>query len=63
VRKRVGWMPDAYGTYDNMTVWDYLDFYGRAFGYKKAERLRRIGAVMEFTVLTSIADRPMDKLS
>ncbi|MEI6339097.1 MAG: ABC transporter ATP-binding protein [Verrucomicrobiota bacterium] len=63
VRKRVGWMPDAYGTYDNMTVWEYLDFYGRAFGYKKAERQRRIGAVMEFTDLTSIADRPMDKLS
>ncbi len=63
VRKRVGWMPDAYGAYDNMTVLEYLDFYGRAFGYKKAERQRRIGEVMEFTDLAAISDRPMDKLS
>lgn len=63
VRQKVGWMPDSYGTYDNMTILEYLDFYGRAFGYKAAERERRITQVMEFTDLTSIADRPMDKLS
>ena len=62
-RRRVGWMPDAYGTYDNMTVFEYLDFYGRAFGYKGAERRRRVEEVMEFTDLTEIADRPMDTLS
>lgn len=63
VRRRVGWMPDSYGTYDNMTIFEYLDFYGRAFGYKKIERRRRIEEVMAFTDLNSIADRPMDKLS
>jgi ABC-2 type transport system ATP-binding protein len=63
VRRRVGWMPDAYGAYDNMTVLEYLDFYGRAFGYKKAERQRRVSQVMEFTDLAAISDRPMDKLS
>ena len=63
VRRRVGWMPDAYGAYDNMTVLEYLDFYGRAFGYKKAERQRRVREVMEFSDLAAIADRPMDKLS
>jgi len=63
VRRRVGWMPDAYGTYDNMTVFEYLDFYGRAFGYKDGERRRRVGEVMEFTDLAAIGDRPMDTLS
>jgi ABC-2 type transport system ATP-binding protein len=63
VRHRVGWMPDSFGVYDNMTVLEYLDFYGRAFGYKRAERRRRVDEVMDFTDLTSIADRPMDKLS
>lgn len=63
VRRRVGWMPDSYGVYDNMTVLEYLDFYGRAFGYKADERARRIAQVMEFTDLISIADRLMDKLS
>jgi ABC-2 type transport system ATP-binding protein len=63
VRHRIGWMPDAFGTYDNMTVLEYLDFYGRAFGYSKQERRRRVDEVMDFTDLASIADRPMDKLS
>lgn len=63
VRRKVGWMPDAYGTYENMTVFEYLDFYGRAFGYEKSERSRRIRDVMEFTDLASISDRAMDKLS
>ena len=63
VRHRIGWMPDSFGTYDNMTVLEYLDFYGRAFGYKNEERRRRVDEVMDFTDLTSIADRPMDKLS
>jgi ABC-2 type transport system ATP-binding protein len=63
VRQRVGWMPDSYGTYDNMTVFEYLDFYGRAYGYSEAERGRRVAEVMEFADLLGIADRPMDRLS
>lgn len=63
VRRIIGWMPDAYGTYENVLVEEYLDFYARAFGFRGAERIRRIGEVMEFTNLTSIADRPMNKLS
>ncbi len=63
VRRRVGWMPDAYGAYDNMTVFEYLDFYGRAYGYKTDERRRRVQEVMEFTDLVTIADRHIDKLS
>jgi ABC-2 type transport system ATP-binding protein len=63
VRKRVGWMPDTYGTYENMTVFEYLDFYGRAFGYKQTERRERVQRVMEFADLSAIADRPMNTLS
>ena len=63
VRHRVGWMPDTYGTYENMTVFEYLDFYGRAFGYKQIERRERVRQVMDFADLSPIADRPMNKLS
>jgi ABC-2 type transport system ATP-binding protein len=63
VRSKLGWMPDSYGAYENMTVFEYLDFYGRAFGYKEKERSKRVSDVMEFTDLHSIADRPIDKLS
>ena len=63
VRQKIGWMPDAFGVYPHMTIFEYLDFYGRSFGFKKADRARRIAEVMEFTDLAPIADRMMDKLS
>jgi ABC-2 type transport system ATP-binding protein len=63
VRKKIGWMPDSFGAYPSTTVQDYLDFYGRAFGYRAGQRLDRLREVMEFTDLTSLADRPMNKLS
>ncbi len=63
VRQKIGWMPDSYGVYNHITVFEYLDFYGRSFGFKEKERARRVAEVMEFTDLTPIADRMMNKLS
>jgi ABC-2 type transport system ATP-binding protein len=63
VRARVGWMPDNFGLYEHMTVLEYLDFYGRAFGFKRERLSERVREVMEFTELTELAARPMNKLS
>jgi ABC-2 type transport system ATP-binding protein len=63
VRRLLGWMPDSFGTYDNMTVLEYLDFYARALGFKGQERLQRIQEVMDFTDLTPLADRMSNKMS
>ena len=63
VRARVGWMPDSFGAHEHMTVYEYLDFYARAFGFRRGQRLGRIAEVMEFTDLTPIADRMMNTLS
>lgn len=63
VRQRIGWMPDHYGTYNHMTVLEYLDFFGRALGYAGTERLDRVAEVMEFTDLTRLSDRLIDSLS
>jgi ABC-2 type transport system ATP-binding protein len=63
VRRLVGWMPDAFGTYPNMSVWEYLDFFARSYGFGTAERRTRVEEVMDFTDLTPLADRQMGKLS
>lgn len=63
VRRRLGWMPDSYGTYDNMTVWEYLDFFARAHGLKGARRKSRVDEVMSFADLGPLAERPMNRLS
>ncbi len=63
VRKKIGWMPDHYGTYTNMTVLEYLDFFARALGYSGKDRSERIREVMEFTDLVTLSDRLINKLS
>lgn len=63
VRKILGWMPDNFGTYEYMTVVEYLDFFARALGYRGQERLDRVGDVMAFTELDKLADRLINTLS
>ena len=62
-RKIIGWMPDNYGTYAHMTVFEYLDFFARAYGLKGSARQSRVEEVMHFADLTVLADRMMNKLS
>ena len=63
VRRRIGWMPDHFTAYKDTTVRDYLDFFARAYGLRDAALARRVTEVADFTGLTPLADRPMDRLS
>ena len=42
VRRRIGFMPDYFGTYANVNVLEYLDFFARAYGLTGAERRRAV---------------------
>lgn len=63
VKHWIGWMPDYYGTYQHMTVLEYLDFFARAYGLKGAKRKERLMEIMAFADLTQLAERPMNTLS
>lgn len=63
VRNILGWMPDHFGHYSDVTVLDYIDFYARAYGFSGVDRANRVHEVMEFTDLLSIQDRLSNKLS
>ncbi len=63
VRRMLGFMPDSYGTYANTTIWEYLDFYARAYGIKGDARTRRVGEVMDFTSLTDLSEKEIASLS
>lgn len=63
VRRRIGWMPDHFQAYRDMTVGDYIDFFGRAHGFRGVELVRRVMEVVDFTDLGPLMTRPMDKLS
>ncbi len=63
IKQLVGYMPDAFGVYDQMRVWEYLDFFGAAFKIPKSKRRDRIDHVMEITDATYMKDRFVDTLS
>ncbi|HYI02477.1 ABC transporter ATP-binding protein [Hyalangium sp.] len=62
-RPLIGYMPDRYGTYDDVTVWEFLDFFARAYGLKGAVRHKRVASVMEFTGLNPLKDKLTSALS
>lgn len=63
IKRLVGYMPDTFGSYDNMRVREYLDFFGAAFGIKRRARIKRIEEVMETTGATYMQDRYVESLS
>ena len=63
VRRRLGFMPDYFGTYANVNVREYLDFFARAYQLRGAERVKAIEQVMEFTKLDELAEKPTAGLS
>ncbi|MCA9247727.1 MAG: ABC transporter ATP-binding protein [Planctomycetales bacterium] len=63
VRFRLGFMPDYFGVYANMNVWEYLDFYARAYAMAGREKQRAVSRVMEFTGLWQLSQKPIDGLS
>ena len=63
VRRRLGFMPDYFGTYENVDVTEYLDFFARSYGLRGPERKSALGEVMEFTGLDALARKPINGLS
>jgi ABC-2 type transport system ATP-binding protein len=46
VRRRIGYMPDFYGVYDDLKVWEYLDFFARCYGVPANRRATMIGELL-----------------
>jgi ABC-2 type transport system ATP-binding protein len=44
-------MPDFFGVYDNMKVWEYLDFFGRSYGVAASRRATMIGELLNLVDL------------
>ncbi|MCA9199583.1 MAG: ABC transporter ATP-binding protein [Planctomycetales bacterium] len=52
VRRSVGYMPDTFGVYDGMKVWEFLDFFAVAYSIGKTKRKQVITDVLELLDLT-----------
>ncbi|TWU60926.1 ATP-binding cassette domain-containing protein [Crateriforma conspicua] len=63
VRQNVGYMPDNFGVYDGMRVWEFLDFFAVAYRIGRTERRQIIDNVLELLDLTHKRDDFVNGLS
>jgi ABC-2 type transport system ATP-binding protein len=49
VRRKIGYMPDHFSMYRQMTVFEYLDFFGAAYGMSQSQRDKTIADVLALT--------------
>lgn len=63
IRPLIGYVPDEFGTYEDMVVQEYLEFFAAAYGLSRADRIRTVGEVLELTDLAGKRDALVDSLS
>jgi ABC-2 type transport system ATP-binding protein len=63
VRRKIGYMPDFFGVYDDLTAAEYLHFFAAAYHIPAIKRPQLIADVLALTDLTEKADAPVDGLS
>jgi ABC-2 type transport system ATP-binding protein len=63
VRRSIGYMPDDFGVYDGMKVWEFLDFFAVAYKIGRSQRKQVIGDVLELLDLTHKRDDYVNGLS
>ncbi len=63
IKRLVGYMPDTFGSYENMRVREYLDFFGAAYRIPRQVRARRIEYVMDLCSAAWMKDRFVEALS
>lgn len=63
VRQAIGYMPDNFGVYDGMKVWEFLDFFAVAYRISRSQRKQIISEVLELLDLTHKRDDFVNGLS
>lgn len=63
VRRTIGYMPDFFGVYDDMKVWEYLDFFAACYDIPADTRRRLTDELLELVDLSHRRDDYLDTLS
>ncbi len=51
LKRRLGYLPDDYPLYDELTVWDYLDYFARLYRLREPHRTQRLHEVLDLIQL------------
>ena len=63
LKRQLGYMPDFFGVYEDMLVWEYLDFFARCYGLSSSRRRQVTGELLELVDLASKRDAYVETLS
>ena len=63
VRRAIGYMPDEFGVYEDLRVWEYLDFFAACYDIPENERKTLVGDLLELVDLQHRKEDMVDKLS
>ena len=63
LKQRIGYLPDDFPLYDDLTVYDYLDYFARLYLLKEPKRSRRIYEVLELVRLDNKSKSIISTLS
>jgi ABC-2 type transport system ATP-binding protein len=62
-QRLVGYMPDISGVYNDLRVWEHLDFFARCYGMGAAQRQRTVGDLLDLVDLTTKRNAFVQSLS
>ncbi|MEB3282003.1 MAG: ABC transporter ATP-binding protein [Lyngbya sp.] len=63
LKQCLGYLPDDFPLYDDLTVWDYLDYFARLYHLREPKRSRRLYDVLELVQLTNKRKSQISTLS
>jgi ABC-2 type transport system ATP-binding protein len=62
-QRLVGYMPDFFGVYDDLRVWEYLDFFARCYGLPAGKRRSTVDGLLDLVDLTPKRNALVQQLS
>ena len=63
LKRQLGYLPDDFPLYDDLTVWDYLDYFARLYFLRDPQRSQRLDEVIELVELQQKRNEAIATLS
>lgn len=63
LKQRLGFLPDDFPLYDDLSVWDYLDYFARLYHLRQPRRRQRLYDVLELVQLSNKRNSLISTLS
>jgi ABC-2 type transport system ATP-binding protein len=63
LKRQIGYLPDDYPLYDDLNVWDYLDYFARLYRLREPHRSRRLREVLDLVQLSHKRNSQISTLS